>query len=632
MVFMNQTLYSASPRPILTGVDDMSTAQLTYEMLEDSQHLPLFLLRTKKGPEEILVTSMSRAAEIYGSESFEPTSEYHTHQTQALLAAARGGNATIAIKRILGADPTKSKLTIQVETTSENQSVSSKVVVKQASDTKNKQYTPLITFEALSFGSDANSLCINIVPGDATVQMLNKTRYNGFVYEFRLSRYDEVTKRYTPIYTAYNDIRCLFSLNSDTSSGDENPYYLPTVIKEMYGREDIPEASLLSDVKVNLDAIANLHLYLNGLNLTSQSTFTEYDILGLGGLTMSPLLNHTFSGGSDGYLGNDSGFVSNRVANLEIYDDGVRQFFDSLDDNSPLGDIAKYPISTFYDTGFSMKTKMKIRNLIALRQDVWVGLSAFMVANHFKDIDGTEGFTYHYGDTQESVIATTSALRAAFFLQPESLIYGTSTMNCIIVMQSGIYNASGFKERQSIIIDLIEKISRYIGAQDGNWKMQYAFDQSPMNELRGWSNVDFTYRSKAVQETCWDIGITWVQNKTTSALFYPAYQTIYPDDSSTLNNIFTMMACCYLKKVVYRVWAQVSGNGRDPDTILADKVNVLIEREVSGKFDNRFTIQPNTYFTYLDNERGYSWTTDINIYSNVTKTVGVYKITTHRMS
>ena len=92
------------------------------------------------------------------------------------------------------------------------------------------------------------------------------------------------------------------------------------------------------------------------------------------------------------------------------------------------------------------------------------------------------------------------------------------------------------------------------------------------------------------------------------------------------------MACCYLKKVVYRVWAQVSGNGRDPDTILADKVNVLIEREVSGKFDNRFTIQPNTYFTYLDNERGYSWTTDINIYSNVTKTVGVYKITTHRMS
>lgn len=53
---------------------------------------------------------------------------------------------------------------------------------------------------------------------------------------------------------------------------------------------------------------------------------------------------------------------SNRVANLEIYDDGVRQFFESLDDNSPLGDLAKYPISTFYDTGFSMKTKMKIRN------------------------------------------------------------------------------------------------------------------------------------------------------------------------------------------------------------------------------------------------------------------------------
>lgn len=632
MVFMNQTLYSASPRPILTGVDDMSTAQPTYEMLEDSQHLPLFLLRTEKGPEEILITDISRATQIYGSQSFESTSVFHTHQTQALLAAARGGNATVAIKRILGTNPQKAKLTIQVETTTEEVDVSSKIVVKQAADLKNKQYTPLISFEALSYGTDANKLCINIVPGDATVQMLNKTQYNGFVYEFRLMRHDSVTNRYTPIYTAYNDIRCLFTLNPDTRSGEANPYYLPNVIKEMYGNEDIPEASLLNTVEVDLEALSNLHLYLNGLKLTNQSTYTEYDILGVGGLTVSPLLNYKFDGGSDGYLESNSDFVSNRVANLEIYDDGVRQFFESLDDNSPLGDLAKYPISTFYDTGFSMKTKMKIRNLIALRQDIWVGLSAFMVANHFKDIDGTEGFTYHYGDTQESAIAVSSALRAAFFLQPESLIYGTSTMNCIVVMQSGIYTASGFKERQSIIIDLIEKISRYIGAQDGVWKMQYAFDQSPINELRGWANVDFTYRSKSVQETCWDTGITWVQNKSTSTLFYPAYQTIYPDDSSTLNNIFTMMACCYLKKVVYRVWAQVSGNGRDPDTILADKVNVLIDREVSGKFDNRFTIQPNTYFTHLDNERGYSWTTDITIYSNVTKTVGVYKITTHRMS
>lgn len=629
---MNQLLYSASPRPILTGVDDMSGARLTYEMLEDSQHLPLFLLRTKKGPEEILVTTISRFAEIYGAESLEPSSEYHTHQTQALLAAARGGNATIAVKRILGPTPQKAKLNLEVETTVDGENITSKLVAKRASDTKNKQYIPLISFETLTPSIDGNSLCISITPGDSTVQMLNKIRYNGFVYEFRLSRFDAITKRYTPIYTAYNDTSCLFSLNPDTKSGDENPYYLPYVIKEMYGRDDIPEANLLSDVTVNLDALVNLHLYLNDLKLTTQSTYTEYDILGTAGLTLSTMLYYPFDGGSDGYLQNDSGFVSNRVANLEIYDDGVRAFFDSLDDNHPLGDIAKYPISTFYDTGFSMKTKMKIRKLIALRQDVWVGLSAFMVANHFKDIDGTEGFTYHYGDTQESAIATASALRAAFFLQPESLIYGTSTMNCVVVMQSGIYAASGFKERQSIIIDLIEKISRYIGAQDGVWKMQYAFDQSPINELRGWTNVDFTYRSRAVQETCWDTGITWVQNKTTNTLFYPAYQTIYPDDSSTLNNIFTMMACCYLKKVVYRVWAQVSGNGRDPDTILADKVNVLIEREVSGKFDNRFTIQPNTYFTFLDQERGYSWTTDITIYSNVTKTVGVYKITTHRMS
>src|SRR5699024_5663355 len=133
-------------------------------------------------------------------------------------------------------------------------------------------------------------------------------------------------------------------------------------------------------------------------------------------------------------------------------------------------------------------------------------------------------------------------------------------------------------------------------------------------------------------ETCWDFGIVWIENRGTHALFYPAFQTIYPNDTSTLNNIFTMMGCCYLNKVVHRVWAQVTGNGKDPDSLLADKVSTLVEKEVLGRFDNRFKIQANTEFTPADKERGYSWTTSISIYSNVTPTVGVYKITTHRMS
>ena len=63
-----------------------------------------------------------------------------------------------------------------------------------------------------------------------------------------------------------------------------------------------------------------------------------------------------------------------------------------------------------------MRTKLALRNILRLRPDVIVGLSSFMVANHYEDIDGSIGFEYYYNDSQENAIAIASSLKSAFSL------------------------------------------------------------------------------------------------------------------------------------------------------------------------------------------------------------------------
>ena len=623
---------SGFPRPILQGVDDKSTAQVTYEPISDSQHLPLFFLRTRKGPPGVTIVNGGLFSTIYGSESLDLNTSYHNHQTEALKATLGAGNASVAIKRIVGPNPKFSEYNIYLDTVKDLNGETQYKVTTTTKNTDPTKVNSLIKVSAKHVGDWGDEYGLSIVPAHPTIQMVNAAKYNGFIYELRVFKRDKSTGRKSLIYTNFREDKVMFSLNPDAPDSTSNPYYLTNVVERVFGNEDNPELNLFKKIEVDTDMLSNLHALLGNQKKTTANSLWSYDILGTGGLVMASDLVTNLSGGNDGYNDENKGYVTNRVSNLEIYDSGVRLYCESMVDGHEVCDMAKYPISNVYDTGFSLKTKLSFRNIMAIRPDVWIGLSAFMVANHYLDIDGSEAFEYESTVPQDEAINIATRLRTAFMLHPESEVYGTPTMRVLLTIQSGVHKKSGYNRRQSILVDLLEKISRYLGAGDGNWKTQYAFDEYPTNSLKDWTNVNYTYRSNQLKETCWDFGIIWVESNGTSSLFYPGYQTIYPDDTSTLNNIFTMMGCCYLNKVVHRVWAQVTGNGKDPDTLLADKISTLVEKEVIGKFDNRFKIEANTEFTPADKERGYSWTTSISIYSNVTPTVGVYKITTHRMS
>ena len=52
---------------------------------------------------------------------------------------------------------------------------------------------------------------------------------------------------------------------------------------------------------------------------------------------------------------------------------------------------------------------------------------------------------------------------------------------------------------------------------------------------------------------------------------------------------------------------------------------------VLGKFDDRFVIVPDAYFTAADEARGYSWTLRIKLYAPSMKTVMSLSIEAYRI-
>src|SRR5699024_10988497 len=319
-----------------------------------------------------------------------------------------------AIRRIVGPETRYSEFNVYLDTLINAESEKTYKVATSTKNTDPTTFDSLIKISAKHVGEWADDYGISICPASANTQMVNRARYNGFIYELRVFKRDKITNRKTPIYTTYREDKVLFTLNPDAPDSTGNEYYLPTVMEKMFGNEDYPELGLFADIIVNNDMLGNLHTLLKSQGKTQAESPWEYDILKTGGLIMAPDLVKNLEGGHDGYNDENKGYVTNRVSNLEIFDAGVKSYFDTMVDGHELCDIAKYPITTVYDTGFSMKTKMSFRNILPIRPDVWIGLSAFMVADHYIDIDGSEAFEYESSVSQDEAINIATRLRTAF--------------------------------------------------------------------------------------------------------------------------------------------------------------------------------------------------------------------------
>ena len=311
------------------------------------------------------------------------------------------------------------------------------------------------------------------------------------------------------------------------------------------------------------------------------------------------------TGGSDGTM------------NEELFADLVsEEVAEYANPNSQLLNAAVHCESVIIDSGFPLATKYELIKFIAIRKD-----TAVILATH--DVLG-EVLT----PSEESSIAI--ALRTRLQLYPESEMHGTHVTRGMVVGHSGEFMDSKYPKRLPLTLELAKKAADYMGAGDGRWKSGLSFDSAPLSEVTSFKNVNATFKPDSVRNVDWKNCLVWVQSFKRRSVFFPALKTVYDDDTSVLNSFFTMMACVELEKVGFRAWQNFTGSDRRTNPVLKKDVEKYINDDIKDRFDGRFVIIPEVYFTLADVQRGYSWSTRIKIYAANMKTVNTFELEAYR--
>lgn len=334
-------------------------------------------------------------------------------------------------------------------------------------------------------------------------------------------------------------------------------------------------------------------------------------------VTLSASSNLYASGGSDGTMHTtivDGDPVDLFAALVEAKMD------EYLDPMSPLQENAVNVESIIYDSGFPLQTKMKLANIIALRKDTFVVLGVHEVNDDDSVMDASE----------ENAAAV--GLRQYLQSFPESEYFGTPVMRGMIVGRSGKLLNSRYKKRLPLTAEVLIKACRYMGAGDGSWKSTYSFDGAPNDIVDSMYDINITWVPASVRNVNWANGLIWVQAYDRRQFFFPAFKTVYPDDTSVLNSFFTAMAICQINKVTAAAWRQFSGIEGLTNAQLMQRTNDFIsQRTAPSRFDNRYIIEPAAFMTDADIARGYSWTVPVKIYANNMKTVMTSYVQAYRM-
>lgn len=313
------------------------------------------------------------------------------------------------------------------------------------------------------------------------------------------------------------------------------------------------------------------------------------------------------AGGNDGDL---SDAMYNRLVKREL-----ERYADKEDE---LMDVAYHVESVFYDSGFPLDVKEAFAKVISRRHDTYVHLG-----------------THVYGDRKLTASEEHSMavyLRSKVRMFPESEQFATPAARCSIWGRSGLVRNSLVTERLPLTYEILDKSSKYWGAANGRWKEGESFTGSPGSLLTQMHDVNIVWVSNSVRNRNWDVGLNFVLRYDRSSLFFPAFRTVYDDDTSVLTSYPNVFALCTVNKVQHAAWREFTGTDDKTPAQLSDDVNDFVTARLANRFDNRYVFVPNAHFTSLDELRGFSWTLEVEAYMNNARTVQTQYTTAYRRS
>jgi len=378
-----------------------------------------------------------------------------------------------------------------------------------------------------------------------------------------------------------------------------------TLLNMVYPKE-AAIANPFSDFDGSSDEKHRFNLF-GGTTSTGVPYHTYQIVTGTGGaVRLAENSNLMATGGTDGTMNN------------EVYANLVKEACaEFANPASPLKDLAKYPYSCIYDSGFPLETKKALCQILAQRKNTWVGLSTHVF--------GARPLTA----AEETAMAST--LLAHIQNYPESEYFGTSTMRGILIGGSGRLMNSAVRQHLPLTLELLDKVAEYTGAGDGNWKSAARFDVDSGRDIKLFTDLNVNARSDDTRDANWMVGLVTPESFDRTLYYFPAFQTVYDRDDSVLNSFVTMLAIADLQVIGEETRRKFSGRSDLTNLEFVTEVNKFMTERIAGRYDNRFIIQPQAYITAHDEARGYSWTTKIVIGAPGMKTVQTLSIEGQRI-
>lgn len=358
---------------------------------------------------------------------------------------------------------------------------------------------------------------------------------------------------------------------------------------------------------LNVDAIDDERYLMNifGAHSFSGWKYATFQ-LDQTGTTLSSVSNIFNQSGSDGTM-DDASFAALVSARVKEYNNP----------NSELQENAIHVESVLYDSGFPLQTKYDLLNFIAMRKDTAVFLSTF------------ESGAVRLTPSEETSLAIALRTRAENF--PESDYFGTPVMRCYIQGRTAKLRTSVWKADVSPLYEIGKKLARYMGSANGKWKIGGGIGGAPNSIMEELTDYSALFTPALARNRDWEAGLNWIMHFDRKNAFIPATKTVYQDDTSVLNSIVTVLAICELNKIHDRAWRYFSGVDNLTNGQIKERCENFIKNAIEYKFDGRFIIEPEVYFTDADLARGYSWSLRSKIFAANMKTVMTSSVSAHRL-
>ena len=287
-----------------------------------------------------------------------------------------------------------------------------------------------------------------------------------------------------------------------------------------------------------------------------------------------------------------------------------------LDKNGPYFDSAINVESVIVDTGFGYETKKSLVDFITTRKDTFLILGTYTYSNKNKS----------YTLAEERAIGV--ALNSRCQLAIESEYYNTPVMRAAIISGSGKYPLTTDNNKYPLTVALAEKMAKMMAAP--KWDKEALFDRGETDIISTMIDIEPKTIPEVMRQSLWGVNLVYPQPLDRTTYIFPALQTVYPDSTSVLNNLFTVMAIVKIYKVGYEAQRRFSGNVKMNDAQFLAAVDAFINTELAGAFADMFEVSASSELTDYDKATGFSWTTNVTIRSSVMKTVMTLNVGAYR--